>query len=69
VLVEMTTEGQRRTGEIYLPLQMAGAGMLARYDDAALILLRDALDTSREITDQHRVRLLDAGRPPVRASG
>jgi DNA-binding MarR family transcriptional regulator len=57
VLVEMTELGQRLAGDIYEPLAREGGGMLEHYSDAELTLIREVLDTSREITDQHRVRL------------
>ena len=57
VIVEMTELGQRLSGEIYGPLAGAGAEMLEGYSDAELTLILDVLNTSREITDQHRARI------------
>jgi DNA-binding MarR family transcriptional regulator len=59
VLVEMTDLGQRLAGEIYGPLQVAGAEMLGRYNDDELALLLEVLEASREITDGHRVHIQD----------
>jgi DNA-binding MarR family transcriptional regulator len=57
VLVEMTDLGQRLTGEIYGPLAREGAGMLEGCSDDQLILVREVVDASRQLTDEHRTRI------------
>jgi hypothetical protein len=34
-----------------------GAGMLERYSDDQLILVREVVDASRQLTDEHRTRI------------
>jgi DNA-binding MarR family transcriptional regulator len=59
VLVEMTEQGQRLTGEIYGPLAREGVEMLERYSDDELALVLDVLNASREVTDRHRISIQD----------
>ena len=60
VLVQMTTEGQERTWAVYRPLVEEGAAQLARFTVAELELMRSHLEAIRELTDRHRVRLVEA---------
>jgi DNA-binding MarR family transcriptional regulator len=60
VLVQMTTEGQERTWAVYRPLVEEGAAQLARFTVAELELMRTHLEAIRELTDRHRVRLVEA---------
>src|SRR6478752_4598660 len=57
VLVEMTDEGQARTWELYGPLVEEGMPLLARFDAAELVAMRDHLIAIRAITDAQRERL------------
>ena len=67
VLVQMTTEGQLRTWEVYRPLVEEGATMLGRFTIAELDLMRGHLDAIRDLTDRHRERL--EGEPSPRPPG
>ena len=57
VLVELTDEAHRRTGEIWGPIAEASTGWLARYSDEELLLIRDVLRSSREFLNEHLERI------------
>ena len=57
VLVEMTDDGQARTWALYGPLVEEGMPLLARFDTAELVAMRDHLIAIRAITDAERERL------------
>ncbi len=57
VLVEMTDEGLARTWDLYGPLVEEGMPLLARFDTAELVAMRDHLIAIRAITDAARERL------------
>ena len=56
----MTTEGRERTWAVYRPLVEEGAEQLARFTVGELELMRKHLEAIRELTDRHRVRLVEA---------
>jgi DNA-binding MarR family transcriptional regulator len=57
VLVEMTEQGVRETGEFYSPLAEAGAHLLEQHTDEQLTAMRDHLLAATELIDRHRARL------------
>jgi DNA-binding MarR family transcriptional regulator len=57
VLVEMTDFGRRLSGEVYLPIVGEGASLLERFSDEQLTAIREYLDASRDLIDDHRARL------------
>ena len=57
VLVQMTADGQQRTWAVYGPLVEEGSRLLARFTMAELELMREHLETIRELTDRQREQL------------
>ena len=59
VLVRMTTDGMKRTMELYGPLVDEGQQQLAEVSDRQLRLMHRYLQTITELTDRHRARVDD----------
>ena len=59
VLVRMTTEGMKRTMELYGPLVDEGQRQLAEVSDRQLRLMHRYLQTITELTDRHIARVDD----------
>jgi DNA-binding MarR family transcriptional regulator len=59
VLVRMTTEGTKRTMELYGPLVDEGQRQLAEVSDRQLRRMHRYLETITELTDRHRARVED----------
>jgi hypothetical protein len=57
VLVEMTQESWRQTGEYYGALADEGARMLEQYTDAQLTAMCDHLRAATQLIDRHRARI------------
>jgi len=59
VLVEMTDEAFARTWECHGPLVAEGNELLAGLTTTQLAQMREHLDAIRDLTDRHRVRMLE----------
>jgi len=57
VLVELTPEAKRTSGEIYGPMADAAGALLSRYTREELLLLRDFLRRGREISTEQLARI------------
>ena len=60
ILVELTDAAQDQTRLLYGPLVVDGARLLANYTHEQLLVVRDYLEGSRQLTDRHRHRIAGA---------
>jgi DNA-binding MarR family transcriptional regulator len=59
ILVELTDRAVEEAESLYGPLVAEGAGVLARFTDRELSLLRDYLRAATELTERHEKRIAD----------